>query len=274
MTTLFAWTTPAYWTSSPVDHTWVTTYDNMAHPYATIGDVTAAGAHFWYCWGSFHQHGQPDRCLIEQGGSEALATCLVEPDQSCQASARARGTIFTYGVDGVCHQLSNQILYATGRPGAAPATVRGARGYAISSFLYGTYGLQHSAWLSRVQACVGLPDPVSILGPQRSAKAMADKSAPALPDDFQLHAREVLGDDREQLDALMALRGEMQSFMALRVPGFVGPTAAMLNERNQHMLEQAALLLGPERFEALFGVAPGERVELVDPEQADAQRGM
>jgi hypothetical protein len=43
-------------------------------------------------------------------------------------------------MDGVCHQLSNQILFATKTDSKAPLTVKDARGYWYSNFRYGTYG--------------------------------------------------------------------------------------------------------------------------------------
>lgn len=272
MTTLFAWVTPAFWNGSPLDHTWVTTYNSNVSPYVDIADVVAADEYLWYCWGSFHPVGDPRGMLASRTGSLALATCLVQPNAESSTTPAARGTIFTYGIDGVCHQLANQVLYATGSPSNPPLTVKGARGYSLSSFLFGTYGLQTSAWHTKLQGCMGLSDPVSGL-PQWSEKTMSGSSpTPPLPDDFRDHAREVLADDPDKLQALMALRGEIQSFLSLRVPGFLPPDAALLNARNQHMLEQAALLLGPEKFTELFGIAPGERIDLVDPDMAAAQR--
>lgn len=272
MTTLFAWVTPAFWSGSPLDHTWVTTYNSNLNPYPNIADVIAAGEDLWYCWGSFHAAGNPPGMLASRAGNLALAKCLVEPNADSSTTPAARGTIFTYGIDGVCHQLANQVLYATGTPANPPLTVKGARGYSLSSFLFGTYGLQTSAWHTKLQGCMGLSNPVSGL-PQRSKTIMpGSPPTPALPDDFRDHAREVLADDPEKLQALMALRGEIQSFISPRVPGFVPPDAEMLNARNQHMLEQAALLLGAEKFTELFGIEPGEPIKLVDPAMAAAQR--
>ena len=50
-----------------------------------------------------------------------------------------------------------------------------------------------------------------------------------------------------------------------KCPGFYPPDAAFLNARNQHLLDQAAALLGPEDFRNVFGIEPGERIDLVDP---------
>ena len=88
---------------------------------------------------------------------------------------------------------------------------------------------------------------------------------PDLQDDFQAHASEILGDDPEVLAKLLALKGEVQSFAARATPGFSPPSAVALNARNQHLIDQAAILLGREKFERVFGFSPDEPINLVDP---------
>ena len=259
---LFAWAVPAFTTGSPVDHTWVTTYDNRITPYPTVQAVIQAGAFYWYCWGSFHPRGgtpiNPDGFLGQQAGDLALAQCLVAPNADSQTVPAARGTIFTYGVDGVCHQLANQVLYATGIGGVAPLTVHRARGYMASTFIYGTYGLQHAAWANKIAACSGR-------GPQ-IAMATGGAAMPGQPDDFETRARQVLeGEDPKLLSDLLALRADTHRFAAQRWPGATPPSAETLNARNQHLLTQAAQLLGPSHFKKIFGFSPDEQVQLVDP---------
>ena len=261
MPDLYAWATPAFMPGSPVDHTWVTSYDNQAQNLPNIQAVTAAHVDYWYCWGSFHaQGGVPGNAtgsLGHQSANLGVARCLVQPNADSGTVPAARGTIFVYGVDGVCHQLANQVLFATGGT-TAPLTVRGARGYFASCFLYGTYGLQHTAWAHKIQNC-HTQAPAAIGGLVRMA---------GLPDDFEDHARNVLGDeDPELLGRLLALKGEVHAFAAQTIPGSSPPSAALLNMRNQHLLDQAANLLGAERFKRVFGFAPGETINLVDPTQ-------
>jgi len=272
MVTLYAWTTPAFWSESPVDHTWVTTYDSRVTGYKNIGDVENAHQINWYCWGDFHVVGDPVDPIVDQPGNGALAQCLVLGNKESKQYPAARGTIFTYGVDGVCHQLANQVLYATGSPGQPPATVKAARGYGLSSFLYGTYGLQHAAWLAKLQGCLAQATPVSGLPMKLGETRLGEPPMPELRDDFADRARAVLGDDAERLDALLSLRSSAQTYLAAPVPGFTAPTAELLNARNQHLLDQAALLLEPAQFQQLFGVEPGERVDLIDPTMAGAPR--
>ena len=115
---LYASVIPAFSPEAPVDHTWVTTYDSRVSGYANDEAVSAAGQSYWYCWGDFHARGgtppHPDGFLAQQTGELAFAQCLVAANADSRTAPAARGTIFTYGVDGVCHQLANQVLFATG----------------------------------------------------------------------------------------------------------------------------------------------------------------
>jgi hypothetical protein len=257
---LYAWSVPAFVSGSPVDHTWVTSYDNQLHHYSNAAAVTAAGENCWFCWGSYHPKGgipgNATGALGQRQGSISLARCFVQSNADSSSTPAARGTIFVYGVDGVCHQLANQVLYATQAP---VLTVRKARGYFASTFLYGTYGRQTSAWASKIHSCAGARAPASARA-SGGVTGMQD-----LPDDFDQHARDVLGDDPELLARFLGLKTEVQSFVAQRIPGFLPPDAATLNARNQHLLDQAALLLGPDRFEKVFGFAPGDKINLIDP---------
>jgi hypothetical protein len=94
---------------------------------------------------------------------------------------------------------------------------------------------------------------------------------PGLLDDFETRAREVLDQQNPKLLAdLLALRSEVNRFAAQKWPGFAPPSAEVLNARNQHLIEQAAKLLGRENFIEIFGFSPDEMTNLVDP---NIQRG-
>jgi hypothetical protein len=271
-TTLYAWTVPAFTTDSPVDHTWVTTYDNRTNAYQTVADVVAAGQFYWYCWGSFHPQGGtptiPTGFLGSQSGDLALAQCLVQANAASTTMPAARGTIFVYGVDGVCHQLANQALYATTLGAVKPLTVRLARGYMASTFIYGTYGLQHTAWASKIAACSGTT--LTVAAGLRGTAMAGGAGGPSGPDDFEERARDVLGPSDPRLQDLLRLRSEVQQFAAPAWPGTGQPSAEALNARNQHLLDEAAKLLGPDKFKEIFGMSPGEKIELVDKEINDS----
>lgn len=87
-------------------------------------------------------------------------------------------------------------------------------------------------------------------------------------DEFEAVARSVLRDEPDLLGRLLSLRGESQQFVAQRWPGRTSPGAAALNARNQQLLDEAAQLLGAEKFERIFGFPMGEVIHLVDPAMA------
>ncbi len=160
------------------DHTWVTSYDNRAHPYRDTAAVELAGQDYWYCWGGFYQRGgtpsPADGLVGLQAGRYDAARCLAGSNVDCSVNFAARGTIFTYGVDGICHQLANQVLYATALGGAEPLTVSQANGYWVSCGIYGAYGLQHSAWRNKIAICATLeaPSPSNARGRKLSDDAI------------------------------------------------------------------------------------------------------
>jgi hypothetical protein len=154
---LYAWAAPAMDAQALPDHTWVTTYDSRKTAHKDIDAIVAAGEHFWYCWGWFRAKGgapgNATGALGDAVGSGAVASCLAKPDNDCQSTKAARGTIFQYGRHGVCHQLANQVLHATASKGSAPITVRRARGYFWSAFRFGTYGLPEAVWTAKRDSC-------------------------------------------------------------------------------------------------------------------------
>lgn len=257
---------------APVDHTWITSYDNRIHAYPTITEVVGANQFFWYCWGSFHAVAgtpvSPNGFLGQQPGDLAVAQCLVRPNLDSRTSSLARGTIYHYGVEGVCHQLANQVLYASGLGSGAPMTVQNARGYLLSSFIYGTYGLQQTAWSAKVASCTSLH---LAAGPARPEGLRMAQNEP-LPeaDDFEKRAMSVLAGQPAKLGRLLQLRTEVQQFAARAWPGSGQPSASSLNARNQDLIDEAARLLGPDDFRKLFGAEPGAKVNLVDPHIADS----
>lgn len=246
----YAWAVPSLRLKGLPDHTWVTDFDSRKNVYKNIADVIAAKRWFWYCWGDFHPRCRPKGALGQSNGNLGLAQCLVLPNAISRTDVRAQGTIFRYGIDGVCHQLANQILYATGRWNSAPLTVKNARGYQFSIFRYGTYGRPEAEeqFLQKIGTCGG-------------RRVQADETMTKLPDEFETHAREVLGKSNPKLlSDLLALRRS-----ALRIPVGARPTAESLNAQNQQLFDEAAKLLGPTIFRTIFGFSPAKKIDLVDP---------
>ncbi|MBL8589844.1 MAG: hypothetical protein JNK46_15030 [Methylobacteriaceae bacterium] len=264
-TTLYAWAAPAFVSGAPVDHTWVTDYDNRSVAHGNVGQVVAAGAHYWFCWGSFHSTGGTpaiaNGLLLSRKGNLPTAICLVLPNADSRLAAPARGTIFSYGVDGVCHQLANQVLFACG---GSPPIVSSARGYAASAFLYGDYGLQHSAWAAKIASCSAPRR--SVAGGRRAAAGIARSTpmGPDMQDEFEKRAQAALGgSEPERLQRLLALRERAQVGMRSMVAQRTGLDVEGLNARNQAVLNEAAQLLTAAQFQEIFGFAPGEKINLV-----------
>jgi hypothetical protein len=259
----YAWAVPAVISEAPLDHTWVTVYDNRINSYGDIQSVINAGQFYWYCWGSFHPHGNTPvnrtGFLGSQNGDLGYAQCLVVANADSSNSPAARGTIFTYGVDGVCHQLANQVLYATRGNGVNPLTVSQAQGYHVSTFLYGTYGLQHSAWQNKQNTCSGS----KVLG------ATGVLFMTTIPDEFEQHVKDILGTEQVDLaNKLISLKNEIHTQRAdvrLLQLGQT-PNAENINQQNQQKIDEAARLLGDELFEKVFGFPPKQKINLVDPE--------
>ena len=257
MTILYAWVHPLSF-DKDIDHTWVTDY---APPpvYESISDVINAGKNYWYCWGIYHPEGQSDKypngAIGNSSGNLPFSLCICDSNDSS-----AHGTIFHYGWDGVCHQLANQVLYSTD----GPLTVKLARGYRISSHLYGTYGSNVKDWLAKIASC------------SQKTKFMTCPKTP--PDDFEEIFAAATGEatDSSMYKDLMEVRTHFQNeLQQLResTAQESDPEAiatAIDNLINDHM-KRAAEILGPEAFQKIYGVAVGKSVKLVDPDFIDVQ---
>lgn len=263
MVTFYAWASPAFFGNSLVDHTWITTYDNQKHFYPDAGAVARAGQDYWFCWGDYRSRGgipgNPTGFLGQKSGNLSLARCLVRSNAHSRHDPAAQGTIFLYGRHGVCHQLSNQVLYATT---GSKLTVRNARGYFFSSALYGTYGLNVTDWANKVQSCSSHLTAGAGIAPMGG---VMQPESPQGPDEFAKHAAAILAeDDPELLERLLALRMRAR-IAAEEMPQTAFADAEIINARNQEFLDRAAELLGPLRFQEVFGFPAGEKVDLVDP---------
>ena len=92
--------------------------DAADHTYVECGN----GGKGWGCWG-----GKTGGTAFNSGnGSTNRADCIAQPNE--------RAGITCYLVNGVCHQAANRILLPAG------ILVTAARGYAVSSAIFGPYG--------------------------------------------------------------------------------------------------------------------------------------
>ena len=158
MKTLFAWANPLAGVSI-VDHTWVTDYDITETNYTK----PPPDRNYWYCWGDYHSKAASGG-VGEAIGDISIASSLAKPnDPPPEFPGKPKtpqdGAIIYYAIDGVCHSVCNQILYATGSPDSHPLRVTAAKGYSFSSFFYGTYGLNHHDWDLLKATCGTVKDP-------------------------------------------------------------------------------------------------------------------
>ena len=176
------------------------------------------------------------------------------------------GTIFKYGADGVCHQLANQVLWAAKDPSGAPLTAAGANGYRASVFFYGEYGKQAAAWAAKKKSC----------SPKASAGGHGGQMTNDQDDDFDAAARKFLPPHRfEELKSLRKrLQRDLATSAAANIRSMPGERAAdAINARINQYLNEVAKLLTREEFQSLFGLAPGENIELLDPNMVGADLG-
>jgi hypothetical protein len=264
----YVWVTPAWASDSPVDHTWVTTYDNQITPLPDVEAVAAAAERYWFCWGSFHAGGNPAAPLRSGTIDIPLADCLVRPNAESRTDSAARGTIFKYGADGVCHQLANQVLWATKGSTGVRLTTAGANGYNASVFFYQMYGREKEAWNDKKTSC----SPSALGGEGGVGDEMTDDP----DDDFDKDARRILPPARfAELKALREQFGaELQGGAETKIDRLPSKQAAdEINEAINMYLREVAKLLSRSEFESLFGFPPEKRIELVDPNMVGSDRG-
>jgi hypothetical protein len=266
--TAYVWVTPAWVSDAPVDHTWVTTYDNQITPLPDVEAVVASGERYWFCWGSFHAGGNPAAPLRSGAVDIPVADCLVRPNAESRTDSAARGTIFRYGADGVCHQLANQVLWATKGSTGVPLTTAGANGYKASVFFYEMYGREKEAWNGKKTSCA---PSAQVGGEGGGGNEMTDDS----DDDFDKDARRILPPDRfAKLKALREQFGvELQLGAEAKIDRLPSKQAAAeINDAINMYLREVAKLLSRSEFESLFGFSPEQRIELVDPDMVGSDR--
>jgi hypothetical protein len=268
--TLHAWANPLGVAGQFADHTWATSYDAPSS--------CAPGPEYWYSWGSCHATGSGTtaRELGRAPADLGVARCICQPDLESYrfvAGDPAHGGIDFYGISGVCHQLSNRILFATALGGADPLTVSGAHAYPVSRFVYGTYGSDTAEWAARKTRCLAAaaaaPTPAAAMMRMASTTMTLDDDLKAMFGE-QFHRdysrtafeqirqlRRTFFDEKQRLDRATMSRRLLHRQYAQQV-----------NDLLNAYLLRAAGILGDRGYRTLFGIPPGERVDLVDPDVA------
>lgn len=238
-TTLYAWARPLQVDNS-LDHTWVTDY-TPASTYSTINDVIAVDDNYWFCWGDFHDDDY--RSIGGDKADLAVAKCLVTPNDS-----NAHGTIFRYAINGVCHQLANQVLHSS----EGKIVVSQAHGYKISRFFYGTYGNERNAWNNQINKCASIGGEPMDKFEIELTQTLAGIAAP------------------EKVEDLVSLRADFQAKIQdlgakLSADNAEGGAAA-INDLISEFMFRAHEILGDEGFKAVFDSEMRDYFGLVDPE--------
>ena len=272
--TLHAWANPIEIAGVRfADHTWVTTYDAASQcppPQA-----------YWYSWGGCHGigPGTSARPLATHAADLGVARCICAPDledYSPTPDNPAHGGIDLYGISGVCHQLSNRILWAATKGAGEPVTVDKALGYGVSRYVFGTYGINASEWQARILRCAPPTPPTPAAGTP-VAMAMAVVPVRNLVADLEAMIQERLGGElpRAKAARVQQIRASLLASKAALDravrSGEIPPArfASGVNDLINQRLREAAEVLTPAEYERLYGIPPGMRIGIVDPTIAE-----
>jgi hypothetical protein len=222
--------------------------------------VTSSCGLKWGCYG----RDSGGAVLSGATGSSIIADCLSQPNSQA-------GII--YPITGVCHQTANRILHPAG------ITVAGCRGYNLSAFAFGTYGLGNWPELPTCYSPGTIPANVgsghrpqgrnvlSKIDVYSSAVSTARGTASAEEDtrlaELSALLEMALGHpvDQPTLSALHEIQTELrraQSELVVRFDsGELTPDRylKLLNDTLRSTMERSRSLLGDERFQAIFGEA-------------------
>lgn len=201
------------------------------------------------CWG----RADDGRQICEGTGDVADAEMIATP-------SGLAGIV--YGVTGVCHQTANRILYP------AQVTVMQAGGYAISSAIYGTYGLGEFNH-NMVESCNdayfdGLMNiRRKYQGMESDSNAHIDKTT----EELALLAKNKLGEDREiNVDALRTIVAYADSERAKIVSRRDLTEISMkvlINMLANRIAERFAEILSDNEYKDFVGVQKGQQLAIV-----------
>ncbi len=244
--------------------------------------MASDAGHLWGCFG--RDSGGIEIC--SGSGDIAFAYCLSYPRGKRLGLPQYAG--ITYGIEGVCHQAANRILYPVGN---GSLLVTRARGYGLSQTLYGPYGPGGINW-PELAKCASVHGTVG--GSPSGGLTVApsdDKSAQLAADIRRIHlhfgqgelmaaraelealARVQLGEDYDPRKiAVVAERRnwwrEQQQVATVRLER--GDLTAdkyvlILRDLTSEMAAQCEKVLGDRDFERLFGIPAKDAANLLTP---------
>ena len=265
-TLLYAWRRPAFRPEDAwLDHTYVTDYTPF-DKYSTIQSVINAGKHFWYCWGEFDVKNK-NQSLVPQCPTTGRSADLKKVSCICKPNDKnAHGTIFTYLIDGVCHQLANQVLYPTD----PRIIVAGVKGWQISRINYGAYGRQHDKWDNVKKKCMD--------GTRKMPKNKKAANKIMKRKELNLFVHEQLGKKLPQkkrafLCEVMEETDKVRRNLYKEMEkGNITPEefANSVNKLHDGQLLRIADQIGREDYIKLFGAPPEKPIHLAEPKLARA----
>lgn len=261
--------------------------DAADHTYVECGN----GAKGWSCWG-----GKTGGTAFNSGpGSTKRADCIAKPDE--------RAGITCYLVNGVCHQAANRILLPAG------ILVSAARGYAVSSAIFGPYG-KMGFWpcAAPFDQCRGvsgdLPECMAARSRARMPKIALvkgenwhlraikvaynkfDMEATPLEsmrfqvDLFEKEVKFRLGENLGAAGRGLRLAKESVEFEHMRLAQSfalenMGPVEYIksFNEMTLKFQDELASAISEDQYGRLLGMTRGEKVVLADPDIIDSLYG-
>lgn len=246
---LYVWTKPAFIKGSPVDHTWVTSYDCRTSILVDISQVENLNENYWYCKGDFHSLGN---FIGQNNYFSPYANCLVESNDK-----QENGTIFRYGIDGVCHQVSNQVLYRS-QYSSKNQRVSKARGYKVSSVLYGTYGHRSAEWNNNKINCSVtsvISKPYSLFKSRIFSSSMKNIVNQSIINQLEINRKQLVMNIEEEAVSIIK-------------PNETHYNRAMkLNEMiNNYLVQVSEQLDNSELYFYIFGIDPFDEINIIDPE--------
>ncbi len=230
------------------DHTWVTSYDLRVENYSNINEVITAKEHYWYSKGDFHSHGD---FIGRINYHSPNANCLVTSNDKINGN----GTI-KYGVHGVCHQISNQVIYRS-KYQFNNLRVEKARGYKLSSSIYGTYGLNHVQWKDNKVNCFHKSFRIY------NNSLLTTRAKYFTKNTVDISIMKYLESERLRLLEILAEEGNAKK----KLNESTSQRVEKMNQFINNFTTDVSNLIEEDLYQYIFGIDKGTRIDIIDAEQ-------
>lgn len=228
----------------------MTSYDTKTNNYSDISQIISAQESYWYCRGDFHSHGD---FIGKINYSSPYANCLVTPNNSINGN----GSIIRYGIDGVCHQISNQVLYRS-KNSLNNLRVDKARGYKLSSSIFETYGLNKDMWRQNKINCLSNTF-------TKNQKSLFTIRANEFARKHNINMKIIKDLEHKRLMLLISLESEGTAIRGITES--VNQRVKKMNLLINEYSITASNLINNDLYKYIFGIEPGVRIDIIDAEQ-------